>query len=58
MKRGWAYYKTRNAGTRNTGGTPRNSGGTAEHPGIPTEHQHNTGGTLQNNRTIQNKEQL
>ena len=60
-----AYYKTRNAGTRKTGGTPRNRAGTtehsgtlAEHPGIPTENQRNTGGTPRNNGTIQNEEQL
>ena len=59
-----AYYKTRNAGTRNNG-TPRNSSETteyrgtpAERLGIPTEHQRNPSGTLPNNGTIQNEEQL
>ena len=47
--------KTRNARTRNTGGTvknqgtanyrtPKNNGGTTEHPGITTEHQRSTSG--------------
>ena len=35
----WAYYKTRNAGTRKNG--TRNIGGTAEHPGTVAE-QRNT----------------
>ena len=49
-----AYYKTRNTGTRNTGGT-------AEHPGTAAEQLNitrNTSGTPRNNGTIQNKEQL
>ena len=40
-----AYYKTRNTGTRNTGGTAEHPGIVAEpteHPGTPTEHQWNT----------------
>ena len=60
-----AYYKTKNAGTRNTGGTAEHPGpaaeqnGTpAEHSEMPTEQQRNTSGPPQNNGTIQNEEQL
>ena len=62
-----AYYKTRNAGTRNN--KTRNTGGTVEHhrtvgkwewehPGTPMEQQRNTSGTPRNNETIQNEEKL
>ena len=59
-----AYYKTRNAGTRNTGRTVENPGtvaeqqNTSEHQRDTLEQQRNTGGTPGNNRAIQNEEQL
>ena len=43
-----AYYKTRNVGTRNTGGTPEHPETVAEHPGTVVE-QRNTPEYQRNN---------